>query len=733
MRLLGFLDAPSLARVLAGAHAYVMPSLAENSSNSLCEAQTVGVPCVAAAAGGTPSLVDDERTGLLYAAGDAGALAEQLERVLGDDLLATRLGSAGRGEALLRHARRRVVGELLAAYRSILRLTEAADGVPEGRECRHETRERGQPAPPRRGGLRPVPSAPGHRRGAPPRPLVGHRARGGRALPGHADAAPAARLPDPVGAGSEFRSARWSNQVGLDRPCMLSTLAEGAAIVLGRGVGMSGTVLGAARGITLGDGVLCGANCTITDTDWHALDAAERAAGARAPASPVVIEPGVWLSMNVTVLKGVTIGAGTVVAAGSVVSRSLPAGVIAAGSPAAPVRAQPPCAASPEARHGPCPLPPRGDGLHPASPSGHERHRHPAHVRKTAAAVRALGGEVSMLEVDPGGFRSPSAGPRPRPAPSRRCGRRAPTSSTSTGTSPPWRSCPRPGSWASRWSSSFTECTCHPGRAARRAPAPLPARRGGRVPGPAPGRPRRRPGPRHARPPRAGRRRRRAGDGPLPRTAHRRVLRPGHGPGPHPRARPGRPVAMYVGSTHAYQGLDLLAAAQRRLGHAFSFVLVLSRDAGEPEDAVARFGFDPECTVVLHPDDPARLPALLRAASVLVHARPDCPDNANVQSKLGLYLASGRPIAATDVGDYGPLLAPAAGAGSRAPTRCASPSPSPPPAPTPTSPWPRDGEPGPRAAPLRVRRERRPPHPHLRRAAAGRRGPEPSVLPRSTP
>jgi glycosyltransferase involved in cell wall biosynthesis len=123
----------------------------------------------------------------------------------------------------------------------------------------------------------------------------------------------------------------------------------------------------------------------------------------------------------------------------------------------------------------------------------------------------------------------------------------------------------------------------------------------------------------------------------------------------------GRPVAMYVGSTHAYQGLDLLAAAQRRLGHAFSFVLVLSRDAGRPEDAVARFGFDPECTLVLHPDDPGRLPSLLAAASVLVHARPDCPDNRNVQSKLGLYLASGRPIAATDVGDYGPLLAPSRG------------------------------------------------------------------------
>ncbi|HET8723758.1 MAG TPA: acyltransferase [Anaeromyxobacteraceae bacterium] len=141
-----------------------------------------------------------------------------------------------------------------------------------------------------------------------------------------------------LGEGTELRSARWSNQVGLDRPCMISTLAGGARVTLGRGVGMSGTVIGAAASVTIGDGVLCGANCTITDTDWHPVDAAARAAGAPAPSAPVVIEDGVWLSMNVTVLKGVTIGAGTVVAAGSVVSRSLPAGVIAAGSPAVPVR-----------------------------------------------------------------------------------------------------------------------------------------------------------------------------------------------------------------------------------------------------------------------------------------------------------------------------------------------------------------------------------------------------------
>ena len=42
----------------------------------------------------------------------------------------------------------------------------------------------------------------------------------------------------------------------------------------------------------------------------------------------------VWLGANVVVLPGVTIGDDTTVAAGSVVTRSLPAGVLAAGVPA---------------------------------------------------------------------------------------------------------------------------------------------------------------------------------------------------------------------------------------------------------------------------------------------------------------------------------------------------------------------------------------------------------------
>ena len=58
----------------------------------------------------------------------------------------------------------------------------------------------------------------------------------------------------------------------------------------------------------------------------------------RGGSSAVVVEDDVWLGMNVVVLKGCRIGKGTVVAANSVVTRSLPAGVIAAGVPARVIR-----------------------------------------------------------------------------------------------------------------------------------------------------------------------------------------------------------------------------------------------------------------------------------------------------------------------------------------------------------------------------------------------------------
>jgi len=49
---------------LKTANVFVLPSILENSPNSLAEAQILGVPCVTTFAGGTIDYVKDGLTGL---------------------------------------------------------------------------------------------------------------------------------------------------------------------------------------------------------------------------------------------------------------------------------------------------------------------------------------------------------------------------------------------------------------------------------------------------------------------------------------------------------------------------------------------------------------------------------------------------------------------------------------------------------------------------------------------
>lgn len=135
-----------------------------------------------------------------------------------------------------------------------------------------------------------------------------------------------------IGAGCSFRSSPASNLIGVNRPCIISTLSENAEISIGPNCGFSGTVISSAVKIFIDDNVRCGANTLITDTDWHTDDPRT------SPDAPVTIGKGVWLGINVMVLKGVTIGENTLVGAGSIVTQSLPPNVIAAGTPAKVIR-----------------------------------------------------------------------------------------------------------------------------------------------------------------------------------------------------------------------------------------------------------------------------------------------------------------------------------------------------------------------------------------------------------
>lgn len=130
-----------------------------------------------------------------------------------------------------------------------------------------------------------------------------------------------------VGDHCRFRNRYHSNLIGIHHPCMISTLAPKAELIIGQGCGFSGTTIAVFSSIVIGDNVKCGANTLITDGDWHFDDPRV------GPPKKVVIESNVWLGYGSIVLKGVSIGENSVIGAGSVVVNDIPPNCIAAGNP----------------------------------------------------------------------------------------------------------------------------------------------------------------------------------------------------------------------------------------------------------------------------------------------------------------------------------------------------------------------------------------------------------------
>lgn len=117
----GRLDAATMALAYRSADLFVFPSRVIRRSNGwldaetmgrvLCEANASGLPVLAAASGGIPSIITHGDNGLLFPEGDASALAASLERLLLDPALRARLAAAGRRRALQDFAWSRLVAQ----------------------------------------------------------------------------------------------------------------------------------------------------------------------------------------------------------------------------------------------------------------------------------------------------------------------------------------------------------------------------------------------------------------------------------------------------------------------------------------------------------------------------------------------------------------------------------------------------------------------------------------------
>ena len=118
MKFLGIRD--DIPAIMAALDVLVhCPTAPEPFGRAVAEAMAAGRSVVAAREGGVPELVEHERTGLLVPTGDVAAFAAATGRLLEDQPLRQRLGSAARQRAESMFAVEPHAERVLQAYRQV--------------------------------------------------------------------------------------------------------------------------------------------------------------------------------------------------------------------------------------------------------------------------------------------------------------------------------------------------------------------------------------------------------------------------------------------------------------------------------------------------------------------------------------------------------------------------------------------------------------------------------------
>jgi glycosyltransferase involved in cell wall biosynthesis len=149
VRFLGRQDRGDVAALMAGADCVVMPSRLEPFGIVVLEGWRAGAPVVCTSRGGPPEFVKDGGTGLLVDPFDTDALANALDRLLGDAALRDTIGAAGAAEVRM-FAWPQVAERYRAIYRNLTAAAahQASGGAPPARDPRRHPP--GGPRPRRR-------------------------------------------------------------------------------------------------------------------------------------------------------------------------------------------------------------------------------------------------------------------------------------------------------------------------------------------------------------------------------------------------------------------------------------------------------------------------------------------------------------------------------------------------------------------------------------------------------
>lgn len=116
----GVLDEYSLVETLKNCSLFIHPSYIDNSPNSICEAQMMGLPVIACDTGGVSSLIDNGVTGYLVPSNAPHNIVSLVKEYSKSNSEFISVGARAREIAKTRHDKKNIISTTLSLYRKLL-------------------------------------------------------------------------------------------------------------------------------------------------------------------------------------------------------------------------------------------------------------------------------------------------------------------------------------------------------------------------------------------------------------------------------------------------------------------------------------------------------------------------------------------------------------------------------------------------------------------------------------
>ena len=117
----GFTDAAALLELLLSSNIYVHTAYIDNSPNSICEAQVLGLPIVATNVGGIPTLVGEGKGAILVPSNSCYEMASAILELCQDEDKQKSFSKWNMTQALDRHNPEHILYDLLTCYNTIIK------------------------------------------------------------------------------------------------------------------------------------------------------------------------------------------------------------------------------------------------------------------------------------------------------------------------------------------------------------------------------------------------------------------------------------------------------------------------------------------------------------------------------------------------------------------------------------------------------------------------------------